>query len=399
MDLRPRKLSYNEKMVNTFVARVGVLSPVLSHFTSLDIAYGKGCYLYDSAGRSYLDFASGLGVASTGHCHPTVVRAIQKQAETLIHACAGVVYYEPNVALAEKLVSKMGLDSVFFTQSGTEAVEAALKLAMYISKKKKLLHFRGGFHGRTLGALSVTTSKEKYREGYALLSETMCLPYPCDFRGVDLEGVAAAIVEPVLGEGGYIPAPASFLKDLRRVCDENGILLIFDEVQSGMGRTGYWAAFQHYGVTPDILCLAKGIASGMPLGACMAGRSLMERWTPGAHGGTYGGNPVTCAAGLATIDVLEDVLPRVRALGQRALSYIKERVSEDVRGLGFMIGIELESAERVKAVREACLDRGLLVISCGVKDNVIRLIPPLVIDEADLMKGVEILISALHAHR
>ncbi len=426
-------------MINgPLVSRANVaLSPVSGHYTQLEIVRGEGCYLYDRAGTGYLDFSSGIGVCSTGHCHPQVVAAIQTQAATLIHACIGVVYYEPPVALAEALgrILGHGLDSVFFTQSGSEAIETAIKLAKYVTKKSKLIAFRGGFHGRTLGALSITTSKDKYRQGYEpLLAGVSFFPYPytyrCPFGESDslsdarcireLEhffttldtDVAAVIIEPLMGEGGYVPAPHAFLITLARLCKEQGILLIFDEIQSGFGKTGSWFYFQQLGVIPDIITLAKGIGSGLPLGACVSTSAIMSQWTTGAHGGTYGGNPVTCAAGLATIEVLEAVLPSIPSLAQFAETRLRDALSAhpnvgDIRTTGLMIGIELvldkatkaPAPDLTKAIMARCLDEKLIIISCGLHDNVIRLIPPLISDWVTLEKGLNIFIDILSGHQ
>lgn len=415
-----------------------VLSPVLGHYTSIEIEKGSGNYLYSTDNKKYLDFSSGIAVASTGHCHPKVVKAIQNQAATLIHACAGVVYYDQNISLAEKLseIVGNGLNSVFFTQSGSEAVEASLKLAKYVTKKHKILAFQGAFHGRTLGSLSVTTSKMKYRQGYEPLLEGISFfPYPYEYRcpwnssnpeecsekSVEAlevyfstldDNYAAVIIEPILGEGGYVPAPIPFLKKLRELCDQRNILLIFDEIQSGMGRTGSWFNFQKINVVPDILTVAKGIASGLPLGACIASKELMSKWMTGAHGGTYGGNPVTCAAGLATIDVITEILPKINELNTIALTTLRTSLSDhpfvgDIRGEGLMIGIEMvkdkntkePNPELVSTVMKECLEKELIVVSCGLYDNVIRLMPPLIIDEVTLKIGLEKLNHVITNHR
>lgn len=412
-----------------------VMSPVQGHyFKDFTVTSGKGCYLFDESNKKYLDFASGIGVASTGHCHEDVVKAIQTQAATLIHTSFGIAYYRPNIELAEEIGKLMGhgLTSVFFGQSGSEAMEASIKLARYVTGKSGIIAFQGGFHGRTLGSLSLTTSKNSYRDGYApLLEGARFFPYPylyhspwgdsgseddrmgitalnAYFDGLD-DSIAAAVIEPVLGEGGYVPAPKRFLETLAELCRKKGILLIFDEVQSGFGKTGEWFAFQHYGVIPDIVALAKGIASGMPLGACVSRPELMARWKTGAHGSTYGGNPVTCAAGLATVKVLKRYVPNVTKRGERMLAYLREALGKnpfvgDIRGVGYMIGIELVTdkktkephKELIRKVMDDCLKNGLVVISCGVKDNVIRLIPPLIISEAEFRQGLSILIGCLN---
>ncbi len=425
-------------MVNFLHRAKAALSPVSAHATEIEVSHGKGCYLVDTKGKAYLDFTSGLGVCSTGHCHPEVVSAIQNQAASLIHGCLGIVYYEPPIALAEKIGQILGgsetnLTSIFFTQSGSEAMETAIKLAKYVTKKHKLVAFRGGFHGRTLGALSVTTSKEKYRAGYEpLLEGVSFFPYPycyrcpwgreratCEVYCADHElapylealdnQVAAVIIEPVLGEGGYTFAPKEFIQKLVQKCREKGILVIFDEIQSGIGKTGTWFAFQQLDVAPDIVTIAKGIGSGLPLGACVSTPEIMNQWTKGAHGGTYGGNPVTCAAGLASLKVIEKALPAVAGLGKLVLERLQSELKDhpfvgEIRGQGLMIGIELVTdkvaktpgVELVKTVLKKCLDQYLIVVSCGIEDNVIRLIPPLTITESELHKGLDILISVIH---
>ena len=412
-----------------------VLSPVIGHYTSLEVKSGSGCYLYGLDDTAYLDLAAGIAVTATGHCHPKVVEAIQTQAATLIHASIGIVYYEPPIRLAEKLGELLGADltSVFFCQSGTEAIEASMKLAKYVTKKSKLLVFSGGFHGRTLGALSLTTSKEKYRENYEpLIPGIKVLPYPNLYRHSsadsataerqyisDLEAyfstldddIAAVVIEPMLGEGGYLSAPAAFLQKLESLCRQKNILVILDEIQTGFGRTGHWFMFQEAGLKPDIIALAKGIASGMPLGACVARKALMEQWTTGSHGGTYGSNPVTCAAALASIDVIGDCLPGISELGEYALTFLKAALKDhpyvgDIRGKGLMIGIELVSdritkephTALLKTVLSEALARQVIVISCGVFDNVIRIMPPLIITKPELTDGLTVITEVLNAH-
>lgn len=411
-----------------------VISPVLGHYTTLEVVRGEGCYLIGKDEKRYLDFSSGIGVCATGHCHPTVVEAIQKQAQTLIHGCIGVVYYAQPIELAEKIGKLLGhnLTNLFFTQSGSEAIESALKLAKYVTKKHKIVAFRGGFHGRTLGALSITTSKDSYQDGYApLLEGVTYFPYPycyhcpfglerktCEvgcisklesfFEGLD-DQVAAVVIEPILGEGGYTEAPAEFLKALEKHCRDRKILLIMDEIQTGFGKTGSWFAFQKAGITPDIVTLAKGMGSGLPIGACASTPELMSQWKTGAHGGTYGGNPVTCAASLATIAVLEDALPKISSLAKTAENLLNNTLAShpnvgDIRYMGLMIGIEIVKSKKDKTpdpdlkkkIMSACLDQNLIVIGCGIHDNVIRLIPPLIIDEETLVKGLEILVKCIN---
>ncbi|MEK9727429.1 MAG: aminotransferase class III-fold pyridoxal phosphate-dependent enzyme [Candidatus Margulisiibacteriota bacterium] len=403
------------------------LSRVLGHATELEIEKGQGSYLIDYDGNKYLDFGAGIAVNATGHCHPDVVAAIQHQSTQLLHGCAGVIYYDQNITLAEQIGAITGddLSSVFFTQSGTEAVEAALKCATYVRNKKQIIAFKGSFHGRTLGSLSVTTSNEKYLERYPLaFSDRIILDYPyylnnpaplntengylnyldAELQKIDHTKVAAIIIEPVLGEGGYVPASPSVLQRLRDWCNDTGVLLIFDEIQSGIGRTGHWFCYQHHGVSPDILTTAKGIASGLPLGACISTQDIMNQWTTGSHGGTYGGNPLACVAGSATLQVLEPRLSTIQALGNLAMTVLKDALSDhknvaEIRGIGLMIGIEfvtdngLPAPDIVSTIRERCLAANLLLVSCGTHGNVIRLMPPLTISDAELNAGLGIFIS------
>ncbi len=402
------------------------LSNVLSHATQLEIERAEGSYLIDYDQQQYLDFGAGIAVNSTGHCHPKVVHAIQEQATRLLHGCAGVVYYDQNITLAEKLCHISGLESVFFTQSGAESVEAALKCAIYVKDKQSVVAFNGSFHGRTMGALSVTTSNPKYLDRYPLaLPNRQVLEYPNFFKHsaplnsedgyltylnqslteLNPAEIAAIIIEPFMGEGGYVPCPKSVLQTLRDWCNNNDVFLIFDEIQSGIGRTGDWFYYQHHGVMPDILTVAKGIASGLPLGACISTKEIMDQWTTGSHGGTYGGNPITCAAGIATLDVLTPLLPNVAHLGTMAIDMLStelhgiDRVGE-IRGQGLMIGLEFvdstgaPDSDAVKAIIAYCLNHYLIVLPCGKDGNVIRLMPALTITEDDLRKGLSVLITA-----
>ncbi len=409
------------------------ISPVLGkYYADFEVSKGDGIYLYDNDGHRFIDFTSGIGVTNTGHCHPRVVKAISNQAANLIHICAGIAHYEPHIKLAERLVKLLPFKdaSVVFSQSGSEAVEASLKLAKYVSKKKKIIAYSHAFHGRTLGALSVT-AKEKYKAGYEnwLIKDVIRLEYPYHFHNQNKDyrtyvfecieqfkktilednDIAAVIIEPFLGEGGYLPAPVEFIKELRAFTEEQGVLLIFDEVQSGFGRTGTMFAMEHYDVVPDIVALAKGIASGMPLGACVAKKELMDQWTTAAHGGTYIGNPISCAAGLATIDIIEEeeLLENSYNVGKQIMSLLNEAkntlpVIGDVRGAGLMIGVELidpvtnkPNPELVKNIRYAALSKGLLVISCGDQDQVLRLIPPLIITSEQAKQAIDILIESI----
>jgi 4-aminobutyrate aminotransferase len=398
-----------------------VISPSYTRGYPMVAKSGRGAIVEDVDGNTFLDFAAGIAVVSTGHCHPRVVEAIQKQAAELIHI-SGTDFYLPNmVELAERLAAVApGKEpkKVFFGNSGTEAIEAAIKLARYHTRRDKIIAFYGCFHGRTLGALSLTASKPVQRKGFgALLSGVFHIPYPNSYRCpygnpspcncvesatilereifkrlVDPEEVAAVFVEPIQGEGGYVPAPKEFLLELQRICRKHGILLVSDEVQSGMGRTGKWWAGDHAGIEPDILCVAKGIASGMPLSATIARASVMD-WKPGAHATTFGGNPVCVAAALATLDLLEtQYIENARRMGEFLFSRMadwpaKHKIVGDVRGKGLMIGVEIvrdqKTKERAHDFRETIVDRaftkGLLLLGAG--ENTIRIAPPLMIDE------------------
>jgi len=385
-----------------------VTSPVLGrYFEDFSIKSAKGCYLIGEDGKKYLDFSSGIATCSTGHCHKDVVAAVQKQIKNLIHICIGVALYEPYIKLSEELQKIVPMPDAlsFFCQSGSEAVEAAIKLAKYASGKSGIIAFKGAFHGRTLGALSVTTSKLKYREGYEpLLSEVYIAPFDLEvvdglFKTKEIGGV---IIEPILGEGGYVTVPKDFMADLRQLCDAYGAYLIFDEVQTGFGRTGKWFAAEHFGVTPDIMTMAKGIASGFTLGACVAKREIMEKWSPGAHGSTFGGNPVNCAAAIATISVIkkEKLVQNSAKLG----AYLKKKLQDlgkkysvikDVRGMGLMIGVDIGDPAIVKKIMNFCLKECLVLISTGGDGTVLRFIPPLIIKKAEIDKALKIFEKAL----
>jgi 4-aminobutyrate aminotransferase len=375
----------------------------------------------DVDGNSFLDFAAGIAVVSTGHCHPEVVAAIQKQASELIHMSGTDFYYPNMVELAEKLASiapGKGPKRVYFGNSGAEAVEAAIKLAKYHTKRDKLVAFHGAFHGRTMGALSLTASRAVQRKGFGtLLSGVFHMPYPDTYRGtygirpenasadclsylenelfrrrVDPDEVAGIFIEPVQGEGGYLPAPAEFLQGLEKICRKYGIMLVADEVQSGMGRTGKWWAVDYAGVEPDIICTAKGIASGMPLSAIITKASVMD-WKPGAHASTFGGNPVCIAAALATLGLIErSYMANAARMGefikrQTANWPERHKIVGEVRGRGLMIGIEFvrdqKTKERAPDLRnrivQMAFHKGLLVLGSG--DTTLRLCPPLMIDE------------------
>lgn len=386
-----------------------VLPKVLGkYFDDFEVAKGKGSYLFDLQGKKYLDFATGIACCITGHTHPQVVAAIKKQAEKLLHTCIGVAYYEPYVKLAEELKKIVPIKNAqtFLCQSGTEAVEAAIKLAKYATEKSGLIAFKGGFHGRTLGALSLTTSKMKYREGYEpLLPEVYIAPF--DLKVVEgllkVKKIAGVIIEPILGEGGYLVVEKNFLKGLRQLCTKYQSLLIFDEVQTGMGHSGKWFACEHFGVSPDIITIAKGIASGLPLGACVASKEIMDRWSPGAHGSTFGGNPVSCAAAIATIEVIKKEKLLQNAAKQGA--YLKKKLSQlqmqypklikEVRGLGLMLGVDFGDSEIVKKIRNHCLAKGLVLIATGGEGTVIRWLPPLNVNREQIDKALNIFTLAL----
>jgi 4-aminobutyrate aminotransferase len=376
------------------------LSPSLIHCYPLMVARASGCMVEDVDGNVYLDAEAGVATASTGHCHPAVAQAIAAQAEILIHICGTDFHYPGYGAICERLgqlAQRIGPNEhrwqTFLTNSGTEAVEAAIKLARQHTGRAGIIAFRGGFHGRTLGALSLTASKSKYRRGFGPLLPGVFHATYGDLPSLEElfatlvvpQDVAAIVVEPVLGEGGYIVPPPDFLPGLRALADLHGILLCFDEVQTGMGRTGRMFAAEHTGVVPDILLVAKGIASGMPLGALMAPSEIMT-WPAGSHGSTIAGNPVAIAAGMATIALLEGGLvanaAQVGGSLKRMLAAKLAGVAgvTDVRGIGLMIGVELDSHERASEIAQLCFRRGLLVLECGKK--AIRFSPPLILTEA-----------------
>ena len=406
------------------------LSPSYTRSYPLVAKRGRGLIIEDVDGNEFLDFSAGIAVVSTGHCHPQVVAAIQKQAAELIHMSGTDFYYESMITLAErlsKIAPMKGPHRIYYGNSGTEAVEAALKLARYHTKRQHVIAFYGAFHGRTMGALSLTASKPQQRRRFApLVPGVTHIPYPNVYRrpaGSDAkqyaidcarfieerlfkttlppEEVAAIFVEPVQGEGGYIVAPTEFLQELRRICDQHGILLVADEVQSGCGRTGKMWAIQHSGVEPDIITSAKGIASGMPLGVTITKADIMD-WVPGSHASTFGGNPVCIAAALATLDVLEREGVRNSAdvgayMMQRLSTWVsKHAMVGDVRGRGLMIGVEInkdkQSKQPVPDVRdrivELAFERGVLLLGAG--ESSIRLSPPLIVskEQADVAMDV-----------
>lgn len=412
------------------------LTPVLGRYFERSWSHGIGHRLYDTGGKAYLDFANGIAVTALGHAHPAVSAAIHAQVDRLIGPTGAMGYSEPVVMLAARLAATLPdpIGSIFFLNSGSEAIDGAMKLARRVTGRPAIIAFDGGFHGRTYGATSITSSSPNYRRGYEpLLPSIHLAPYPAAWREFDGDEaratelclarlramltsvvqaptVAAIFIEPVQGEGGYIPAPVAFLRGLRTLCDEHGILLVADEIQSGYGRTGLMWAFEHAGIVPDVVCIAKAIANGLPLSALAARRELHDQWGRGAHGTTYGGNPVACAAALAVLDTIEgqglvsnaDARGRELTAGLGRLMAEDERIG-DVRGPGLMVGVEFVVDRTTKAPDGALVDRlvarsadlGLLVLSCGRAHQVVRWIPPLDVSGAEIAEGLEIFGEAL----
>ena len=394
------------------------VSPSLPRAYALVPARGAGAVIEDVDGNAFLDFNAGIAVCSTGHAHPDVVSAINRQSEELIHYSASDFYlpiYSETCARLDEIAPFEGPSKSFLTNSGTEAVEAALKLARNATGRQYVIGFFGSFHGRSYGSVSLTASSAKYKAGFGpMLPGVVHAPYAdrmVDYTNLDeaetpgfiedvlfrrtvpSDEVAAIVVEPVLGEGGYVVPPAPWMRDLRRICDQYGILLIADEVQSGMGRTGKMWAIEHFDIRPDIVAAGKGIASGMPLGAMIA-RSELMTWEKGAHGSTYGGNPLSCAAALVTIDLIEkELASNAIEMGRVLIEGVRQVTAEsssvvDVRGLGLMIGVELATPALATAVEEACFQRGLLVLGCG--DKAVRMSPPLLIERAQVESGLHV---------
>ena len=406
------------------------LAGVLPRYYDVVAARGEGSWIVDVEGRRFLDLGAGIAVNTTGHAHPRVVAAIAEQAATLVHTSV-VVHHTRNIELAERIAALcpfLDEPQVFFCNSGAEAVDGSLKLARKVTGRPGVVAFRRAFHGRTLAATTLTTAKGRYREGYQpLLPGVYHAPYCIPGEHPSPEAAVAAaldeldrmldlvsppgdlgamIVEPVLGEGGYVPPPRAWLEGLRARCDAHGILLVFDEVQCGIGRTGRPFAAETYGVRPDVVLFAKGVASGLPLGGIVAPRALMERWPTGTHGSTFGGNPVACAAALATLDVLEEIdgYARVRELGASILGRLRADIGDhpavrDIRGIGLMVGVELADKAVTEAVCAACLDAGVIVLSCGPDENVLRLVPPLTITDDEIALGLDVLRDAVTAPR
>ena len=410
-----------------------LMSPSYTRDYPLVVKRGFGCRIEDVDGNEFLDFTAGIAVNSTGHCHPEVVQAVQAQAAQLIHMSGTDFYYDlmPKVAARLSAIAPMpGPHRVYFGNSGAEAVECALKLARYHTGRQQIISFLGSFHGRTMGALSLTGSKVQQKRRFGpLVPGVTHVRYPYAYRegavgaeaeealGMECarfieeklfkttvapEEVAAIFVESIQGEGGYIVPPHSFLHEIRRICDRHGILMVSDEIQSGAGRTGKWWAIEHSGVQPDMVCMAKGIASGMPIGACMTRAGVMD-WVPGSHGSTYSGNPLCLAAMMATLDVIErEGMANAAAVGATALARLgtwvrRHEVIGDVRGRGLMIGVEIVQSKHTRApageLRDRIIDlafaRGLLLLGCG--ENTIRLCPPLIITQQETDVALDIL--------
>lgn len=436
------------------------LSPALGRAFDLVAVSGEGSYLYGEDGSKYLDLTSGIAVNQVGHAHPEVVQAIAEQAAKCIHTSC-VVHYPANIDLAEKLASIMPgkIESTFFSNSGAEAVDGSIKLIKLLQAgRNNIIVHKGAFHGRTLGATSLTTSKASYRKFYdPLLTGIYSMDFPNLYSAgseksrtflvehiedifnrsfdtlVHPESVSAIIIEPIQGEGGYIPAPGlngtkNYLKFLREFCDKHGILLVFDEVQCGMGRTGKWFAANHYGVEPDILLMAKGLSGGVPLGAFSTRKELMDKMPPGSHGSTFGGNPIACRASLKLIEIIErdNVMDNVLARSEQIFNFFEDKfpgsdtrkaVSEDskktneaksgrgfssyhnpkvqVRGLGLMVALVFPDNDCVTKVKAHCYKKNVLVLGCGTYGNIIRLAPDLTISEKDLQKGIDIIAEAI----
>ena len=411
--------------------RAGV-APVWARYTDLVVERAAGAWIETTEGERYLDYTSGIGVTNTGHAHPRVVAAVAEQAAKGLHLQQNIVHHRPGLELHRRLPERFPNSQpdveygLFLSNSGAEAVEAAVKLAKYATRRPGIVAFRGGFHGRTHGAMALTSSGIKYRAHYEPLMggvHFVPFPYPLRMGGPDAalaatmaaidelfatliapDDVAAFVVEPILGEGGYVVPPDGFLPALREVADRHGILLAVDEVQTGYGRTGRFFATEWADATPDIVIMAKGIASGLPLSGILAARPLLDRWEPGAHGGTYGGNSVACAAALATLEVIDDegLVARARQLGERMLAALREAAAgrgsvAEVRGRGLMLAIEFADGpdraprpDLAKRLLAEALERKLLLLTCGTRGETVRVIPPLVTtdDEANLAIGI-----------
>jgi len=409
--------------------------PAAARRADLVIERALGCHIWTEDGRRITDFASGVAVTNVGHNHPDVVAAVHAQVDTLMHVGHNVALCPPYLDLAERLVDAVGPDrKVYFANSGAEAIEAAIKLVTRTSGRSGLIAFKGAFHGRSTLATALSASSAKYKSGYqGIMPSVQHLDFPAPFANGSTEeaeverclaqldatfdlvlapgDTAAIVVEPFQGEGGYYPAPAAFLRGLRDRADKHGIALIFDEIQSGFGRTGTMFAFEHSGVVPDVITLAKGIANGLPLSAMVARTDLMDQWPAGAHGGTFGGNPVACAAALAVFDILEGgALENARTVGAQLKAGLEsiaasQSLRYEVRGLGMMLGVEFRhddgtpATEFVSRVCASALEEGLLVLACGPKANVIRLMPPTTLTSDEATDALALLQAAITATR
>lgn len=410
-----------------------VISPSYPRDYPFVMSHGRGTEVWDVDGNRFLDFAAGIAVCATGHAHPQVVAAVKAAADDFLHISSDY-WHEHMTALGERLAAVAPMNEPamsFLCQSGTEAVEGALKLARYVTRRPRFIGFLGGFHGRTMGSLSFTSSKYTQQLGFApTMPGVTHVPYPDPYRplfagddqgkavldylrmlferNVPASEVAAILVEPLQGEGGYVVPPAGFLAGLRALCDEHGILLIFDEVQSGVGRTGKMFACEHAGVAPDIMTLAKGLGSGLPIGAVVARKSLMSQWKRGAHGNTYGGNPLACAAANTTLDLVRGgLIDNAASVGAHFMARLKELARDypcigEVRGKGLMIGMELVEGDEAKTpARSLCDDvitrafhNGLLLLSCGA--STVRFMPPLNVSVAEVDEAMDLLGTSLH---
>ncbi|MCP2253751.1 4-aminobutyrate aminotransferase [Prauserella aidingensis] len=407
---------------------MATLSPLLKQATPVVVDHGEGAYLYDTDGRRHLDFTAGIGVTSTGHCHPRVVAAAQEQVGKLVHGQYTTVMHKPLLELSERLgdVLPAGLDSLFFANSGSEAVEAALRLARQATGRPNVVVFQGGFHGRTVATATMTTSGTRFSAGISpLMGGVHMAPFPfayhygwdektaTDFALRELDYLfatatapgetAAFVIEPMLGEGGYVPANPEFMAGLRERADEHGILLVVDEIQTGFGRTGKFWGHDHFDVRPDVITIAKGLASGFPLSGVAASADLMAKAFPGSQGGTYGGNAVSCAAAVATLDVIRDenLVANAAERGEQLLAGARAVADKtpaigDVRGLGLLVGSEFTTADgkpdntTAQAAQKLAAERGLLMLTCGAYMNVVRMIPPLVVTAEQIDEALEI---------
>ena len=416
-------------MNNLYQENFPHMTPAWSRIFNFVADHAEGAYIYTDDGKKLLDFTSGIGVTNTGHCHPKVVEAIREQAGMFLHAQANIVIHKPMLQLIEELrkIVPPALDSFFFANSGAEALENAVKIAKAATGRPNVIVFNGSFHGRTAQTMALTTSKIGYRTGFAPLPAGIYVsPFPYTFNlGMSEEqasqyalekleyllasqtapkDTAAILIESVMGEGGYIVPPTSFMKGLRELCDRHGIMLIFDEVQSGFGRTGKWFALEHFGVVPDIMTAAKGIASGMPLSAVFSRTDIMKKLDVGSIGGTYGGNAVACAAGVATVRAMRDekMLENATERGIQLMVGLRKFQEEypqigDVRGKGLMVGTEfivdgsqVKAKQLVKDVIRSAEEKNLLLLSCGTYDNTVRWIPPLNVTGQQINDGLNI---------